>query len=119
MCSRLLSVFARRCSSCSIVLYLWLSVNIATCAVIQKTNSSLLQYHPECTKSGDWLGHTLQEEDCSATVNMLYRIETLKHGMNAFEFLGKGATPETKFPVMATPRRYTFGKPFRGRIIIA
>ncbi|KAG7007613.1 hypothetical protein G7Y79_00009g027220 [Physcia stellaris] len=38
---------------------------------------------------------------------MLYRVELLKHGMNKFEFLGRGARPEYELPTMQTPRRYT------------
>lgn len=101
-----------RCSFRMITTYLCFLFHIVACAVAQRNNSTLLQNGEGCTISTDWLGHSLpNHEDCSATINKLYRIELLRHGMNKFEFIGKGASPEYKFPVMHTPRRYTVGKP--------
>lgn len=64
-----------------------------------------------CTDSGDWLGHELVVENCNAAANKLYNVEVLKHGLERYEFLGVGAKSVTKLKTMATPRRYTVGKP--------
>ena len=86
--------------------------HIAACAVIQQnTNITGLQRGEECISSVDWLGQRIVEEDCSGAVQRFYNIETLKHGKYNYEFLGKGASPEYKFPVMQTPRRYSHGEP--------
>ena len=91
-------------------IFLCLLLRLGHCAVIQRNETRVLQNDAGCTKSADWVGHALpNEEDCAATLSMLYRIELLKHGMNRFEFLGRGAHPEYKLPTMQTPRRYTVG----------
>ena len=93
-----------------VILFNILFLNIAASVAIHRGNSTLLRNGDGCTNSADWLGHSINDEDCHGTINILYRIEVLRHGMNHFEFLGKGASPEYTLPVMQTPRRYTLGK---------
>ena len=93
-----------------VMFYNMIFFNIAACVAINQSNATLLRNGDGCTSSADWLGHSINDEDCSGTINKLYRIEVLKHGMNVFEFIGKGIQPEYKLPVMQTPRRYSVGK---------
>ena len=102
---------ARPNSVLKVVFYNLLFFNKAVCFAIDRSNSTLLRNGDGCTSSADWLGHSINVEDCSGTINKLYRIEVLKHGMNVFEFLGNGVHPEYEYPVMQTPRRYSVGKP--------
>ena len=37
----------------------------------------------------------------------MYHVEYMVHGPNQYEFVTKGAKPETELPKMQTPRRYT------------
>ena len=107
-----LSRSTSRCSLHTIFIFLCLLLRLGHCAVIQRNQTRILRDDVGCTKSTAWVGHALpNEEDCAATLSMLYRIELLKHGMNRFEFLGRGARPEYELPTMQTPRRYTVGKP--------
>ena len=108
---------ARPNSVLKVIFYNVLFFNIAACVAIHP-NSTLLQNGDGCTSSADWLGHSIDVEDCSGTINKLYKIEVLKHGMNVFEFLGKGVHPEYKLPVMQTPRRYSVGKPLARHIFL-
>lgn len=109
---------ARPSSVLKVIFYNVLFFNIAACVAIHRSNSTLLRNGDGCTSSADWLGHSINVEDCSGTINRLYRIEVLKHGMNFFEFLGKGVDPEYELPVMQTPRRYSVGKPLAPYILL-
>ena len=106
-----LSSSARPSPVLKFIVYNVLFLNLAACVAVHRSNSTLLQNGDGCTSSTDWLGHSINDEDCHGTINKLYKIEVLRHGMNHFEFLGKGASPEYELPVMQTPRRYTIGEP--------
>lgn len=63
-----------------------------------------------CTSDSDWTGDGYDNNDCRAAIQRLYFVEVIKYGKQKFEFVLPGATKQTDYPIMHTPRRYTVGE---------